>query len=296
MNEKLINDAYDASFDEIKNEALTYEGSMIQRIVLKEIDDRETELRRIFDENEGLERITEISRAHSIRSLSEQGRCFEDCFGVNLVEVFKDMSNDPYAYCSSDDLSRDDARPALSACDFMNADICYKVIRKTKLKKSDKSSEDGECCERKPLTRGDIKREIARVTLFPQTKPECVRDKKFPVFHLVSVILCVAIMIIPIYLSVLNNDVNVANKEYDAYIRELEEEIEILNEELCRKNDIAVINRIAREEYGMIDVELSNTHLMSPSSDKIVLAQDDEVEENGILISLLNALGIFKEK
>jgi hypothetical protein len=56
---------------------------------------------------------------------------------------------------------------------------------------------------------------------------------------------------------------------------------------------MVLINKLAREEYGMIDVELSNTHLMAPSSDEIVLNEVGSEEETNIFVSLLNALGIF---
>ena len=59
---------------------------------------------------------------------------------------------------------------------------------------------------------------------------------------------------------------------------------------------MVLIDRIAREEYGMIDVELSNTHLMAPSSDEIVINELDSEEETNLWVSLLNALGVFFEK
>jgi hypothetical protein len=284
---------YVTLLDEAAIKALSY-NTVAYEVVLKDIEEKENKNRIAFENNEGLEEITRISEKYYGCGLSGNRQCFEECFGFDIVDTFRDMSKNPYAYDSSENLSLRDARPGIRVCEHDDEHLWYDIKKKTR-----HSNKDGEgykreeYYERVPLSKSALKRKIVLNTLFPQTESVCVKDKRFPIYPLVSIILCLAILIIPIYLSILNNEVNTVNKEYDAYIRELKDEITVLNEELCKKNDMVLINKLAREEYGMIDVELSNTHLMAPSSDEIVLNEVGSEEETNIFVSLLNALGIF---
>lgn len=295
MNDRYANEN-EALFDEEINEELLA-NTVAYTIVLKDIEEQERKNRIAFDNNEGLEEVTRIAQYYTVQDLEDDRACFEECFGFDLVDTFRDMSKNPYLYKSSANLSVDDARAGVHVCEMTDEKIWYDIKKKTHRACDD----DGRCSnekiyERVPVSKTGLKWKIAHATLFPMVNNVYLKDKRFPIYPLVSIILCIAILIIPIYLSVLNNEIDVANKGYDAYIRELEAEIDILNEELCKKNDMVLIDRIAREECGMIDVEISNTHLMAPSSDEIVIKEVEPEDQTNILVSLLNALGIFTGK
>jgi hypothetical protein len=299
MNNRYANEneaLFDEEIEEI-NEELS-RNTVAYMIVCKDIEEQERQNRIAYDNNEGLEQITDIAERYTIRSLSDDRACFEECFGFELVDTFRDISENPYVFKSSEDLSRNDARPGVTVCEMTDERLWYDIKKKSRFVPCD----DGvgrkreEYYEKTPRSKSALKRKIVYNTLFPDVQKKYVKDRRFPIYPLISIVLCMAILIIPIYLSVLNNEINVENKEYDAYIRELREEIDVLNEELCKKNDMVLIDRIAREEYGMIDVELSNTHLMAPSSDEIVINELDSEEETNLWVSLLNALGVFFEK
>ena len=240
----------------------------------------------------------ELNNRTFIKPLKGKGKLVSGNILYAPVDTFRDISKNPYVFKSSEDLSRNDARPGVTVCEMTDERLWYDIKKKSRFVPCD----DGvgrkreEYYEKTPRSKSALKRKIVYNTLFPDVQKKYVKDRRFPIYPLISIVLCMAILIIPIYLSVLNNEINVENKEYDAYIRELREEIDVLNEELCKKNDMVLIDRIAREEYGMIDVELSNTHLMAPSSDEIVINELDSEEETNLWVSLLNALGVFFEK
>lgn len=296
MNDRYANEN-EALFDEEINEELLSE-TVAYMIVRRDIEEQERQNRIAFDNNEGLERATEIADRYTVRSLSDDRACFEECYGFELVDTFKEVSKNPYLFKSSADLAKKDARPGVTVCELTDDRLWYDIKKKTRYvaRRDGKGRERVESYERIPRSKNAVRGKIIYNTLFPDVKKEVVKDKRFPIYPLISIFLCVAILIIPIYLSVLNNDIDVQNKEYDAYIRELRSEIDVLNEELCKKNDMVLIDRIAREECGMIDVELSNTHLMAPSADEIVINDVSAEEETDLWVSLLNALGIFFEK
>ena len=282
--------------DEVAIDALSC-NTVAYEVVLKDIEEQENKNRIAFESNEGLEEITRISEKYYGNGISGNRKCFEECFGFDIVDTFKDMSRNPYAYNSSENLSIQDARPGIRACEPDDEKLWFEIKKETRHTNQDgKGYKREEYYERVPLSKSALKWKIVHNTLFPQTENVCVKDKRFPIYPIVSIILCMAILIIPIYLSILNNEINTVNKEYDAYIRELKDDITVLNEELCKKNDMVLINKLAREEYGMIDVELSNAHLMAPSSDEIILNEIEPEEETNIFVSLLNALGIFFDR
>lgn len=295
MNDRYANEN-EALFNEEINEEL-YRNTVAYTIVLKDIEEQERKNRIAFDNNEGLEEITRISQYYTVRDLSDDRACFKECFGFDLVDTFRDMSANPYAYDSSENLCAEDARPGVRVCELTDEKLWYDIKKKTRHVSSDDGvSKREEYYKQVPLSKSALKLKIANATLFPHVEKKYIKDKRFPIYPLISIFLCIAILIIPIYLSVLNNEIDIVNKEYDAYIRELREEIDVLNEELCKKNDMVLIDRIAREECGMIDVELSNTHLMTPSSDEIVIKDVESEDQTNVWVSLLNALGIFSEK
>lgn len=296
MNDRYANEN-EALFDEEINEELLSE-TVAYMIVRRDIEEQERQNRIAFDNNEGLERATEIADRYTVRTLSDDRACFEECYGFELVDTFKEVGKNPYLFKSSADLAKKDARPGVTVCELTDDRLWYDIKKKTRYvaRKDGKGRERVESYEKIPRSKNAVRGKIVYNTLFPDVKNDVVKDKRFPIYPLISIFLCIAILIIPIYLSVLNNDIDVQNKEYDAYIRELRTEIDVLNEELCKKNDMVLIDRIAREECGMIDVELSNTHLMAPSADEIVINDVSAEEETDLWVSLLNALGIFFEK
>ena len=295
MSENYTNEYGSSFYEAINDEAYDNDRTVAYEIVLRDIQKLEEKNKIAYAKNEGLEEVVRIAEKYHGRGFEGNRECFEECFGFDIVDTFNNMSCDPYAYGSSEDLSVENARPGIRVGKLGGEQLWYDV-RKNKRNFSKDGEKFKDDYEHIPASRNALKRKIIIATLFPNIERKFVKDKKFPVYPLISIILCLAIMIIPIYLSALNNEIDTQNKEYDAYIRELENEISLLNEELCKKNDMALIDRLAREEYGMIDVELSNAHLMAPSSDVIVVKDTESEEQTSIWVSLLNALGIFTDK
>lgn len=96
---------------------------------------------------------------------------------------------------------------------------------------------------------------------------------------------------LPITLSVLKSETSSDMIEMKDTLTELREEIDDLNVELDSKNDLRVIEQIAKNEYGMISINESTMHLLKLNDIDIIESYSDS-SSTGVVPALLSALGI----
>ena len=159
--------------------------------------------------------------------------------------------------------------------------------------KKDGFTETETVVSRTPVTEKQLVRMLRMEKAFPRYKKVQVRDKKLPVYSVISVLLCMAVLLLPVFLSVICNEVEVQNKEYDAYIKDLNDEIKELEVQVALKKDMQLIDSLARDEYGMIDAELSQINRVSSAEDSFVLENTEPEEEKSVWVILLSAIGII---
>ena len=82
MNNRYANEneaLFDEEIEEIDEELSR--NTVAYMIVCKDIEEQERQNRIAYDNNEGLEQISDIAERYTIRSLSDDRACFEECFG-----------------------------------------------------------------------------------------------------------------------------------------------------------------------------------------------------------------------
>ncbi len=284
------------SFDVAYNNMVS-EDSAALRAVLEGERLQEERDRRAFSENEDFESFTALAESMDIETPEDFEIYLSKCLGGNLRRGVNYLKNNPEAFfVSSLALAEDKKALAVTAADNGGERI---LVREKKVVKRTWSEIEGfkktEKTVNVPMTKREIKTKSFLLGIFPEMRNVVVKDKKFPIYPIVSVLLCMVLFIIPVFLTILNTEIAVENKEYDTYIRQLEGDINSLEDQLAVKNDMELINSLAREEYGMIDVELSDVRLMEDSSENIVLANGEKEELPNIFVALLNAIGVLGE-
>ncbi len=253
----------------------------------------EAEYRRAYEKNKNLEKYTEIADRMRIRSAEDFDRYCETCLGGSIKDEFARMAEKPGAfYRPSRNVINSNESNVTGAAYSEYPGVLAREKRKIEhVRTPDGNIEKKETVEYISMSRKEIERKINFLNWFPTRRVVNMKDRCFPFYPVLSVLICLFVLIIPIFLSIVNHDIEVENKEYDAYIRELNGEIGLLEEELAVKNDMKLIENIAREDIGMIDVGLSNVERVNDSKDNIVLSAEEEEEVPNLFFAFLNALG-----
>ncbi len=252
---------------------------------------------RAYAENEDLEVFVANADCMSIENVEDFDEYLSFCLGGRVsdgVNMLKANNRAFYANTSLVEVKR--PAPIVKVDNSPSDNIVWKEKRVTK---TTWNRIDGfkkhETVVSVPMSKRELERKITWMDLFSDKKTVSVKDKKTPSYSIVAIVLCMIICVVPIFLSIINNEVSVQNKEYDAYIRSLNAEIEELNSEIAMKKDMELINRLAREEYGMIDIELSQIKRVECAEDIFVIKNTEDKPETNVWVTLLSAIGIVGE-
>ncbi len=250
---------------------------------------------RAYAENEHYEEVSALADTMSIESFEDFENYLAVCFGMRLRDGIGELRRDPAAYYSSSK-AIEMARRSTSVASVANDSET--VVRREKRVVYRKWSPETGFSKREevvsvPVSKQELKTRILLSKLFPQTRNVRVKDRKAPVYSVIAVLMCMVVFIIPILLSVLNNEVAVQNKELDAQIRVIENEITSLESEVAIKRDMGLIETLARDRYGMIDLELSQLKLVPSAPDSFTVSAPAEEGAPDVWVRLLNALGVI---
>ncbi|MBQ1259765.1 MAG: hypothetical protein IIX97_06605 [Clostridia bacterium] len=283
-----------AEFDSVFNEFTSRETS-IKTMVRKELEEQEAREARSYEENEYLEEFTAIADNMKIATVDDFEKYLTACLGGRLKDGVRMLKEDNSAFFSSSDavVLAEEPRSLCDMCDGEGSTLWKeKTIKVNTWNRVDGFTET-ETLVRTPITEKQLVRMLKWEKAFPRYKRVKVKDKKLPIYSIISVLICMAVLMLPVFLSVICNEVEVQNKEYDAYIRQLGEEIEELEAEVSLKKDMQLIDELARNEYGMIDAELSQIERVESEEDTFILENAEEKEEQSVWVTLLSAIGII---
>ena len=250
---------------------------------------------RAYAENEHYEEISALADTMSIENFEDFDNYLTACFGMRLRDGIGELRSDPAAYYSSSKaIEAANKRSAVSTIRETSETV---VCREKHIIHREWSPEKGftkrEETVSVPVSKHELKARIIISKLFPDTRNVSVKDRKAPVYSVVAVLMCMVVFIIPILLSVLNNEIAVQNKELDSQIRMVESEISTLESEVAIKRDISLIESLARDRYGMIDLELSQLQLVPSTPDSFTVSAPTEDGAPDVWVRLLNALAII---
>ncbi len=294
-NKEYYNDRRE-SFEIIYENMLSGENAALASVLEAERMQEEND-ERAFAANEGLDRYTAIAESMNIESVADFERYLASCIGGRMLAGVATLRRDPEAFfVPSSAIVESKHELAIRVPDKTEGRVLVKQKRKNKYTWTPEDGFEKQTslvCT--PMTKSEIKRKTLFNKIFANKENVVVKDKKFPVYPIISVLLCMVLFILPVFLTILNNEVAVENKEYDSYIRELKGEIGSLENQLAIKNDMEKIDTLARNEYGMIEIELSDVRLMGSSDEGMVLEARETEENPNIFVALLNAIGVLGE-
>jgi len=282
-----------SAFDKFTSEDTT--AVTMVRTAQREQEAREAES---YAENEYLEDFTRIADEMQIETVDDFENYLTVCLGGRLIDGVRALRKDNSAFFSSSNAVALAPKHTRTVISDRRSD--GKVLWAEKSKpvitwnSADKYSvTDKTVCT--PISEKKLVRMLKHQKAFPKYKKDPIKDRKVPVYSIISVLLCMAVLMLPVFLSVICNEVEVQNKEYDAYIKELNCDIKELENEVALKRDMQLINTLAREEYGMIDAELSDIKRVECSEDTFTLENTEPEKEKNVWVMLLSAIGIISE-
>lgn len=252
-----------------------------------------------YSENEYLAEFTRIADEMEISSVDDFENYLTACLGGRLADGVSALKADNSAFFSSSKavaLSNDNAPAVSSANAVPDGNILWKEkhVKVNTWNRADGFTEtERVTCE--PISEKQLQKMIKREKAFPKYKTVSVKDRRPPFYSIISVLLCMAVLILPVFLSIISNEIEVQNKEYDAYIKELNDEIKHLENEVALKKDMKLIDQLAREEYGMIDAELSQIKRVDLGEDTFTVEASEPEEEKSVWVILLSAIGFIRE-
>lgn len=270
-----------------------------QTMVRTALIEQETAEALSYSENEYLEEFTRIADEMEISSVDDFEKYLTTCLGGRLIDGVRALKCDNAAFFSSSKavtLSNDKAPAISSAADTGDGNVLWreKHVKVNTWNRADGFTETEKVvCE--PISEKQLQKMIKREKAFPKYKTVSVKDRRIPFYSIISVLLCMAVFILPVFLSIISNEIEVQNKEYDAYIKELNDEIKHLENEVALKKDMQLIDQLAREEYGMIDAELSQIKRVDIDEDIFTVEVNEPEESKSVWTILLSAIGIIRE-
>lgn len=284
-----------AEFESVFNEFTSRETSVMM-MVRKELEEQEAREAQSYEENEYLEEFTAIADGMKISTVDDFESYLTACLGGRLkdgVEMLRE--NNAAFFSSSSAVALSNNERSLCSLPECDSETLWreKTVKVNTWNKKDGFTETETVVSRTPVTEKQLVRMLRMEKAFPRYKKVQVRDKKLPVYSVISVLLCMAVLLLPVFLSVICNEVEVQNKEYDAYIKDLNDEIKELEVQVALKKDMQLIDSLARDEYGMIDAELSQINRVSSAEDSFVLENTEPEEEKSVWVILLSAIGII---
>lgn len=266
-----------------------------QAAVRAALAEQEAADERAYAENEHYEQVSALADTMSIESFEDFDNYLTACFGMRLRDGIGELRRDPAAYYSSSraiEMAHKNTA-VVSAIQASEGVVCREkhiVHREWSPERGFTKREENVSV---PVSKQELKVRIILSKLFPNTRNVRVKDRKAPVYSVIAVLMCMVVFIIPILLSVLNNEVAVQNKELDAQIRVIENEITSLESEITIKRDMSLIESLARDRYGMIDLELSQLKLVPSTPDSFTVSTPAEEGTPDVWVRLLNALGVI---
>lgn len=284
-----------AEFESVFNEFTSRETSVMM-MVRKELEEQEAREAQSYEENEYLEEFTAIADGMKISTVDDFENYLTACLGGRLKDGVEMLREDNAAFFSSSSaLALSNGERSLCELTECEGETLWreKTVKVNTWNKKDGFTETETVVSRTPVTEKQLVRMLRMEKAFPRYKKVAVKDKRLPVYSVISVLICMAVLLLPVFLSVICNEVEVQNKEYDAYIKELNDEIKELEAEVALKKDMQLIDSLARDEYGMIDAELSQINRVSTSEDSFILENTEPEEEKSVWVILLSAIGII---
>ena len=100
------------------------------------------------------------------------------------------------------------------------------------------------------------------------------------------------VLMLPITLSIMINNESTEIAGMTAIIRSKESEIEALEVELNQKNQRLELEKIAVNQYGMVELDSTNYNVLKISVSDAIENFDGESENSGAVLALLSALGL----
>ncbi len=283
--------AFDTIFDNLISSETAAYCAVSESLRMEEEKDEEA-----YRENDGLSMFTSLADSMQIENLADFDAYLTKCLGGNLRQGVESLRRHPSAFFTPS-LAIAEKKNELALLDVSGSESDRILVKEKIVSRREYRPGEGIIrCEKTvsvPMTKKEIKKKNAIMNFFPEMQNVFVNDRRFPLYPIISVVLCMVLFIFPIFLTILNNEVAVENKERDAYIRELNEDISELQGILSIKNDMNLIGELAKDEYGMIELELSEVRVMEAEDEFIVLKEEKKDDLSDVLIALLSAIGIY---
>lgn len=274
---------------------LINDDTALKRSVMASAREQDERLEKAFEENAYLREFTDIAYSMQIETVNDFEDYLAECLGGKVRDGVMALRNKNDAFYSSSNAVMCAQTP--TSLTVPTQDSERMILKSSTTTRFSWNRVDGftttEITETVPVGKKELQRMIRFHKIFPNYRNRPINDIKIPIHSVIAVLVCMAVLMLPVFLSVIKNEVEVENKEYDAYIRELSEEIDELEAEVALKRDIKLIDTLAREEYGMIDAELAGIERVASSEDVFTIEAVEEEEQKSVWTILLSAIGII---
>ena len=138
---------------------------------------------------------------------------------------------------------------------------------------------------------------IPRVqTAAPTTREEATRARNarasFPIATITLTVICTLLAMIMVYSFTQKHEATAELAALEATVAQLSAENQELNLALEEKDNLALIEQLARNEYGMVGEEELQKRYLSLSTSDYVRSLEAEAGKPGVFATILSAIGI----